>query len=284
MIRQIATFVNLFSRTTLGKLVCLALFIPAGFAVGSRAARIERAATCPPCYSAQFTDENFDNVTPPALPTGWLATNTLGPLPLWVTSNGGLPSPPADTPPNSAFIDDPAVLSDKRLDSLSITIGGCCCQMTFQHNYDLEASEVDPSVGFDGGVLEISTDGGNTFQDILAAGGSFIMGGYNRTIAADRGSPIAGRQAWSGNSQGFITTVVNVPAFAGVTLRWRMAVTTAGPGKAGALIPCTLPRADLSGVLNRLLARAPHLHPVPCHPHHPAPTLRQRLLQHPARK
>ena len=37
------------------------------------------------------------------------------------------------------------------------------------------------------------------------------MGGYNRTISTDRGSPIAGRQAWSGNSQGFITTVVNLP-------------------------------------------------------------------------
>ena len=30
------------------------------------------------------------------------------------------------------------------------------------------------------------------------------MGGYNRTISTDRGSPIAGRQAWSGNSGGFI--------------------------------------------------------------------------------
>jgi len=40
---------------------------------------------------------------------------------------------------------------------------------------------LDPNLGFDVGVLEISTDGGNTFQDILAFGGSFVMGGYNRT-------------------------------------------------------------------------------------------------------
>ena len=53
---------------------------------------------------------------------------------------------------------------------------------------------MDPNLGFDGGVLELSTDGGNTFQDILAAGGSFFIGGYNRTISANRGSPIAGRQ------------------------------------------------------------------------------------------
>ena len=45
---------------------------------------------------------------------------------------------------------------------------------------------MDPNLGFDGGVLELSTDGGNTFQDILAAGGSFVIGGYNRTISTDR--------------------------------------------------------------------------------------------------
>ena len=70
-----------FSRTTLSNLVWFAVLVAVGFAVGSTTARSDTAATCPPCYSAQHTDENFDNVTPPALPTGWLATNTLGPPP-----------------------------------------------------------------------------------------------------------------------------------------------------------------------------------------------------------
>ena len=109
-----------------------------------------------------------------------------------------MPTPPADTLPNAAFIDDPAVVSDKLLDSLHFTLFGP--QLTFQQNFNLEASSEDPNLGFDGGVLELSIDGGKTFQDILAAGGSFVMGGYNRTISTDRGSPIAGRQAWSGNS------------------------------------------------------------------------------------
>ena len=88
---------------------------------------------------------------------------------------------------------------------------------------------MNPNLGFDGGVLELSTDGGNTFQDILAAGGSFFIGGYNRTISADRGSPIAGRRAWSGNSEGFITTVVDLPAVQTLSrLRWRMASDTTG--------------------------------------------------------
>jgi hypothetical protein len=58
------------------------------------------------------------------------------------------------------------------------------------------------------------------------------MGGYNRTISIDRGSPIAGRQAWSGNSAGFITTVVNIPGFGSqARLRWRMASDTSGSGE-----------------------------------------------------
>ena len=187
------------------------------------------APSCGPCFQPMVFSENFDNVTPSALPPGWLATNALGPPPLWVTSNSGLPSPPADTSPNAAFIDDPAVVSDKRLDSPPFApFGAVSAQLTFRQNFNLEAAP-DQNVGFDGGVLEISTDGGNTFRDILVAGGSFVTGGYNRTISTGRGSPIAGRQAWSGDSAGFITTVVNLPFIPlGGRLRWRMASDNSG--------------------------------------------------------
>jgi hypothetical protein len=185
---------------------------------------------CPPCWDLQTFTENFDEVTPPALPPDWLATNAQGPPPLWVTSDSGVPIPPADTLPNAAFIDDPAVVSDKRLDSTQLSFfEGDSVRLTFRHNFNLEASDQDPNLGYDGGVLELSTDGGNTFQDILAVGGSFVMGGYNRTISNDRGSPIAGRQAWSGNSGGFITSVLDVPPFQKlIRLRWRMASDTSG--------------------------------------------------------
>ena len=50
--------------------------------------------------------EFFDGVTPPALPSGWSSTT-------WVTSDSGVPTPPADTLPNAVFVDDPATISDK---------------------------------------------------------------------------------------------------------------------------------------------------------------------------
>jgi hypothetical protein len=180
---------------------------------------------CPLCWFLHTRSDNFDYVTPPILPPGWLATNAQGPPPLWVSSDSGVPVPPADTLPIALFVDDPGVVSDKRLDGWSISLyEDASTQLVFRQNFNLEASDLDPNLGFDGGVLELSTDGGNTFKDILAAGGRFVAGGYNRVIAADRGSPIAGRQAWSGNSGGFITTVVGLPSnLLQGKLRWRMA-------------------------------------------------------------
>ena len=177
-------------------------------------------STCPPGTSRQTAlGETFDSVTPPTLPPGWTATNAQGPPPLRVTSNSGLPTPPAYSPPNAAYVDDPDVVSDKRLISPSyFSFEGFMTQLTFRHNFNLEASDTDPNLGFDGGVLEVSVDGGQTFQYVPA--NSFVYGGYNRTISTGRGSPIAGLQAWSGNSEGFITTVVNVPPDG--KLRWRM--------------------------------------------------------------
>jgi len=188
---------------------------------------------CPNCWPLITMNEDFDGVVPPALPPGWLATNALGPPPLWVTSNSGVPIPPADTPPNAALVDDPAVVSDKRLDSFQFTLFEATPpRLIFRHNFNLEASEQNLNLGYDGGVLELSTDSGNTFQDIVAAGGSFVSGGYNRVISTDRGSPIAGRWAWSGNSSGFITTVVNLPLLVTTArLRWRMASDNNGSGE-----------------------------------------------------
>src|SRR5204862_4324075 len=101
-----------------------------------------------------------------------------------------------DTPPNDAAVDDPGEGSDKLLDTPPISISSVPAQVTFRNNYDLESS-------FDGGVLEISINGG-PFNDIVAAGGSFVTGGYSDSISTSFQSPIAGRLAWSGNSGGYI--------------------------------------------------------------------------------
>ena len=239
---------------------------------------------CFPCWMRTTMQENFDFQTPPALPAEWLATNAQGPPPVWGTSNSGVPVPPADTLPNAAFIDDPAVVSDKRLDSFQFDLfESAFAVLTFRHNFNLEASSGDPNLGYDGGVLEVSYDGGNTFQDIIEAGGFFVMGGYNRTISTDRGSPIAGRPAWSGDSEGFITTVVNVPNNQNQTrLRWRMASDSTGSGEGwrvdavnvtwchGEGTPCPTPTPSPAPTVTPTPTPTPRVTPRP----RPTPALR----------
>jgi hypothetical protein len=63
--------------------------------------------------------------------------------------------------------------------------------------YSLEG---DPSGFFDGGVIELSTDGGATWRDATAFGAS---PGYNATLRTGSGNVLGGRMAFSGTSAGF---------------------------------------------------------------------------------
>src|SRR5215216_2632230 len=187
----------------------------------------------PQAAQAIVLAENFDGVTAPALPAGWTTSFTNGAATCapsgtcvlggnWVTTTN-LPS----SAPNAAFHDEPICVTDNLLVTPGISITGSSPILTFSNQFNLES-------GFDGTVLEISTDGGATWADVTSAaiGGSFIQGGYNDTISVNFLSPIAGRMAWSGLSGGttttptYITTRVNLgPNLAGKTIniRWRTA-------------------------------------------------------------
>ncbi len=182
--------------------------------------------------SGQFllaASENFDGVTAPAFPTGWAAsqgTNAGGFAP-WVTvASAGT----SDTGTNHAFTTNPANLLDNRLDSPTYTISTSQARLTFRHNFGLES-------GFDGGVLEASVNGG-AFVDVTnsAVGGSFTAGAYTGTISTGFSNPIAGRNAWTGSSLGYITTTVQFGAALqgkSVKFRWRMGSDTTVAGALG---------------------------------------------------
>lgn len=175
--------------------------------------------TIPLGVTATVFTQNFDSVSVPSLPAGW-ATSASGAQSNWVTSTAS-----ADTAPNAAFSLDPGSVGVNELETPSIAINSGVAQLTFRHNYSLTASAVDSATGYDGGVLEIKIDSGS-YTDIVAAGGSFVAGGYNRTLSGAYTNPLAGRWAWSGDSGGFITTSVGLPAAAAgqnIQLRWRCA-------------------------------------------------------------
>ncbi len=161
--------------------------------------------------------ENFDSIAAPALPLGWQTSATGGQSP-WVTSTSA-----SDTPSNAVFSPDPPVIGVNELDTPVVTIPPSPTQLTFRHSFNLEASNASTNTAFDGGVLEIQI-GSDPFADILDAGGTFVTGGYTRTISDSWGNPLGGRNAWSGFSGGFITTIVNLPPAAlgqSVQVRWR---------------------------------------------------------------
>src|SRR6266513_2859945 len=88
--------------------------------------------------------------------------------------------------------------------------------LKFWHRYQFED-------GFDGGAVEVSTDGGVTWVDVLAGGGNFVSGGYNGHISPSYGSAIAGRPAWTGGDATAAMSQVDIDmgAFAGLNVRVR---------------------------------------------------------------
>ncbi|MFN0277332.1 MAG: M36 family metallopeptidase [Pyrinomonadaceae bacterium] len=171
------------------------------------------------------SDQAFDGVAAPALPGVWTQTNVGAQAP-WITTASG-----PDSAPNSAFGNDGASPGESSLITPSIQVTSPAASLTFRNKYSFEGPDWDAM------VLEISIAGG-AFQDIIAAGGTFVTGGYNGTVNTTAGNVLGGRMAWIGATAGYITTTANLPSSANgqkIKLRWRIG-TDAAVGGVGANI------------------------------------------------
>jgi large repetitive protein len=97
--------------------------------------------------------------------------------------------------------------------------------ISFQHAYNLEG-EVG-GILFDGGLLEISLNGGATWNDVTAFG---QMPGYTGALFVGSGNPIEGRNAYSGVSPGFparnLVSLNFGTVFAGLSVMFRFRLGT----------------------------------------------------------
>ena len=123
----------------------------------------------------------------------------------------------AHSPSSAWYCSDTYDLKDDHLVTPELVITNLS-EFTFWHYYNMES-------GYDGCVIEISTDGGSTWTDL---GPNITSGGYNDTISTSFSNPIGGREAWSGESSGTTQVVVDLSGYAGSTanVRFRLATDT----------------------------------------------------------
>ena len=159
-------------------------------------------------------DEDFDAAAVAPLPFRWSSTASRA-------GNGWARSSTRhDSAEFSVSASSPPSRGASTLTSPPVRIGSQGGTLHFRHFVNTEASSFSPTVGFDGGVLEVSRDGGR-WEDIEDAGGVFAQGPYNRTLSEAYQNPLPNRRAWSG-SLGWITTVVRIPShLASEALRFR---------------------------------------------------------------
>ncbi|QBB69671.1 hypothetical protein ELE36_04370 [Pseudolysobacter antarcticus] len=190
------------------------------------------AGSVPSALTNTCIGQNFDGVTPPALPSGWTSTVVGAPTTApFITRAVGY----SDTGPNAAFLDDTLDYADVSLYSTTFAVNSTDIPyVNFRHSYYLWTPDASPTNNgaYNGGVLEISINGG-PYTDLVAAGGSFYAGGYNSHLDPGFPNPIdqpaSTRAVWSGNSGGFITTTAIIPPSAvGGTVKFRWRLGTAG--------------------------------------------------------
>ncbi len=114
-------------------------------------------------------------------------------------------------------------VTDQRLTSpaVRLPVGEDPVVLKFWHAPFLETSATGC---FDGGILEISSDGGATWTQ--APDANLLVGGYTGAVSTLWSNPLGGLRAWCENSSNYIHTIADLSAYAGQTVQFRMRLGT----------------------------------------------------------
>lgn len=150
----------------------------------------------------QALNDDFDGSTPSG---AWINSATTG-ANNWVNSSISTHS---GTTAKFAANSTTAITDFVLTSGINFNVSGPAL-LSFWHSFDTEAD-------WDGGVVELEINNSGTWIDL---GPYFVSNGYNGTVGA------AGRNGYSGTSQGWILSQVSLEAFCGQSVRIRFRMIT----------------------------------------------------------
>jgi Zn-dependent metalloprotease len=156
-------------------------------------------------------------------PAKWLLSVAAGDDP-WSDMNGNLinSTPYASSGTGHLWGYDNSTTSDSSVRTASPIHIPAGAYLHFRHAYDFE---FDASGYYDGGVVEYSTNGGSSWNDAKTL---FTTNGYTHTLYSSTTdtNPLKGRSAFSGISNGYVSSRLNLSSLAGSTILVRFRIGT----------------------------------------------------------
>lgn len=123
---------------------------------------------------------------------------------------------------NAFHAEDVDSLSDQYLVSPAIVLPASAEDLTLQF-WNHQTIEDSGAGCFDGGVVEISTDDGANWTRLEA---ELLTDPYDGAISTAFDNPLSGENAWCGDPQDWLKSVVDIDAWAGETVRFRFRLAT----------------------------------------------------------
>lgn len=154
---------------------------------------------------------------------GWTSSGTGNTWTLWGSNvHGG----------SYAFhANAPSSVSDQRLVSPAIALPAGQNPITLKF-WNRQVMESRAGGCYDGGILEVSTNDGSSWTQIMDA--DLLNDPYNGPVSSGFSNPLAGQRAWCGDPQDWLNSLVDVTDYAGQTVQFRFRLgTDNGVGREG---------------------------------------------------
>jgi uncharacterized repeat protein (TIGR01451 family) len=119
---------------------------------------------------------------------------------------------------NAFHANDPSIVSDQYLISppIAVPVGQDSPNLQFWNHQTMESNTSTSC--FDGSIIEISTTLNMTWTQITTG---LLTDPYNGPISGSYSNPLAGKNAWCGDPQDWLNSIVDLNSYAGQTVQFR---------------------------------------------------------------